>query len=61
MKTYMYRTDGEISEVEADSLQEALEAACREAHVTDFAIADGGWCWVQDPATEERLERGIVG
>lgn len=60
MKTYLYKTDGEMGEVEAESLSEALDEACREGHVTERAIADGGWCWVEDPDTGERMTRGEV-
>ena len=51
MKTYTYRTDAELSEVEADSLAEALD----EIAPSQGQIDDGAWAWVEDPDTGERL------
>lgn len=54
MKEYEYCTDGESGVVEATDLASALEEACREGGVTRRAIADGAFCWVEDPDTGER-------
>jgi len=51
MKTYTYRTDSELSEVEAEGLAEALD----EIAPTPKQIGDGAWAWVEDPDTGERL------
>lgn len=51
MKTYNYCTDSESGEVEADSLQEALE----QVQPKPAQIADGAFAWVEDPDTGERL------
>jgi hypothetical protein len=51
VKTYDYCTDAESGEVEADSLQEALD----EVKPTAREIADGAFAWVEDPDTGERL------
>lgn len=60
MKRYPYRSDGEASEVEADSLAQAFEIAKQEAGVTRATLADGAWLWVEDPDTGERMSIGEI-
>ena len=55
MKTYYFQSDGQSGHIEAESLEAALTTARVEAGVTDEALADGGWCWVEDQETGERL------
>lgn len=45
---YDYRTDEEMGEVEADSLEEALEMVKPTARETK----DGAWAWVEDESGE---------
>ena len=58
MKAYNYCTDSEKGTVEAVSLAAALAAARKESGVTDAAILDGAFCWVEDQGTGERAGVG---
>lgn len=54
MTKYTYCTDSGSGAIEADSLEDALDAACKIAGVTQKTISDGAFCWVEDPLTHER-------
>lgn len=48
MAEFKFTTDSTSGAVEAESLQAALEAVVRDERVTDAAIDDGAFAWVED-------------
>ncbi len=56
MATYSYKTDGVSGEVEADTLEEALEFVDEDEGITK-TLHDGSWAWVED-GDGNRLELG---
>ena len=58
MKIYSYKTDAVSGEVEATSLQAALEEVIEDEQINEDMLADGAWAWVEDPDTEERQSIG---
>ena len=55
MNSYKFATDSEIGTIEAES----FESACKklDAMITEAAVADGAWGWVED-SDGERHEIG---
>ena len=48
MNTYEFKTDSSSGEIQAESLKDALAKVIAEEGVTDEAISDGAWAWVED-------------
>jgi hypothetical protein len=49
---FSYKTDGESGIVQASSIEDARDKMIIEAGLTQEAIQDGGWGWVEDGAGE---------
>lgn len=54
MARYDYKTDAVSGQVEAASLQEALQLVINDEQITQELIDDGAWAWVEDPKTGAR-------